>query len=134
MRKKIVFFNFLILIFLIFSSQGCLFNDKETGSEPDWNKVSIPSSLLGKWYVGGYVEYEITGTKVFAYNRDWVIEEIALNNEIYRIIARDSGEYKAFYFKSITDNSAQSAVGWTAYTLYESKNTSTDGWFNIDKK
>ena len=107
--------------------------DNNSGSNSEWEKASMPKSLLGDWYVNGIHNIGIKSSVSIIDSREWGILSIDTNGEEYRIIVRSNYQYRAIYFREISDKSAEKSMGYIANTSYEAKNVIRGPWITITK-
>ena len=133
MRKKLLSMFMLVIVI----GTGCTLLGSDNGSsstDDEWNKTTLPKNLIGKWYINDIFDIEITSSTITMDNRKWSIDSIEKSSDEYRIVGRSDRQYRAFYFKNITEVSAEKAVGYIAYVQYDAKEADKSSWVTITKK
>ena len=133
MRKELL--SMLMVVIVIGTGCTLLGNDNGTsGTECGWRKTNLPKNLTGKWYINDIFDIEITSSTITMDNRKWSIDSIEKSSDEYRIVGRSDRQYRAFYFKNITEVSTEKAVGYIAYVQYDAKEADKSSWVTITKK
>jgi len=130
------YFYIIILLTLSFTNICCdIFGDKsEKEYDSDWKRVSMPTQLRGEWYINNFKYMTISSSKVTIDNREWSISTVSRKGEEYRFVTRGDVQYRAMYFKNITDSSAEFSLGYIAFTEYDAKEAGIEKESFITKK
>jgi len=130
-----------LTVIVLFSSitAGCdLFGVNDDDSDrydTEWEKASMPKHLLGSWQEMNYTFMTITSLRITIDNREWNIETISKNADgEYRIIAKSTVQYRAFYFRKIRETTAEKALGMLAFTLFDAKMAPRNEWTEMNKE
>ena len=130
MRKSATF-ACMVLIALNFC---CGILDDDSGNDDSgWKKASVPKQLQGNWYSNNVLDIKITSSKAVIDNREWSIAEVHKKEGEYRFIIKSAIQYRAVYFRNITDTSAEKSMGYIELTPYDAKQASQDSWVPITK-
>lgn len=111
-----------------------IFNNDNNSDDSGWEKASMPKQLLGSWEINGFFYMKISSSKITIDNREWNIDTIEKNSGEYRIVTKSSIQYRALYFKNITDTTAEKSVGYIAFTAYDAKTSWRDEWVLMTKE
>ena len=129
----------IVIVLLTTITAGCnIFGEKDDNSnqfDADWKKASMPQYLTGSWQEMNYTFMRISTKKITIDNREWNIETIAKNADgEYRIVARSTVQYRAFYFRKIRETTAEKALGMLAFTLFDAKMAPRNEWTEMSRE